>query len=293
MTNLSDDDKISEKRRAIQKIEFLPTIPVMLQKILATSYDPHSSAQDLQETIIKDQSISAAILKLANSAYYGYPRSVDDISRAIVIIGFKTVVSVAICVSVFKSLSDKFNSQEFNVEEFWKHTFAAGEAAKILVQKVDQELSSHAYIIGLLHDIGKAVLSFLNSSNFDDAVFNARALNKPLYRCEEEIFGFDHQAAGGLLGDRWQLPENIVAGIKYHHNIEACPEHLQEDAITAHAANYLAKSAKFGSSGDERLWELHPLVKTKLNITSETVDEVKSELDKKREEINMFLESIE
>ena len=216
MTNQSDNEKIIQKRRTIQKIEFLPSIPVMLQRIIAIS-----------------------------------------------------------------------------IEEFWKHTFAAGEAAKILAEKINHEFSSRAYIIGLLHDIGKIVLSFSNSSQFDDAVFDSRALNKPLYSCEEKIFGFDHQTAGGWLGERWQLPESILAGIKYHHNIEACPENLQNEAIIAHAANYLAKSAKFGNSGDERLWNLHPLVETKLNITSGTLDKVKSELEKKREEINMFLESIE
>jgi len=293
MTDKSENEKIIQKRRAIQKIEFLPSIPVMLQRIIAISNDPHSSAQDLQETIIKDQSISAAVLKLANSAYYGYPRSVGDISRAVVIIGFKTVVSVAICVSVFKSLSDKFTSREFSTEEFWKHTIAAGEAAKILAQNIKYEFSSLAYIIGLLHDIGKIALSFSNPSQFDDAVFDSRALDKPLHSCEEQIFGFDHQTAGGWLGERWQLPESILAGIKYHHNIEACPENLQDEAIIAHTANYLAKSAKFGNSGDERLRKLHPFVETKLNITSGTLEKVKSELEKKREEINMFLESIE
>ncbi len=103
----NSDDKLMLQRRAIQKIELLPSIPIVLQKIIATSGDPHSSAQDMQDIIIKDQSMTAAILKLANSAYYGYAKHVEDIVRAIVVIGFNTAVSVAISVSVLKDSGRK------------------------------------------------------------------------------------------------------------------------------------------------------------------------------------------
>ncbi|MFC1513987.1 HDOD domain-containing protein, partial [candidate division KSB1 bacterium] len=127
----SSDDMIG-RRRAIQKIELLPTIPIMLQKIIETSNDPKSSAKDLQDTIVKDQSISSAILKLANSAYYGYAKAVEDIQRAVIVIGFNMAVSVAISVSVLKTVATKVTGDEFSPIEFWKHTIASGEAAKIL-----------------------------------------------------------------------------------------------------------------------------------------------------------------
>lgn len=280
------------QRRAIQKIALLPSIPVVLQKIIETSGDPNASAHDLQETLMKDQSICAAILKLANSAYYGYAREVDDIERAVVIIGFNTSVSVAISVSVLKSLSGKSEAKEFNKEEFWKHTIAVGETARIFARLINYEFVSRAYITGLVHDIGKVVLSFLNSTDFDDAVFECRAVEKPLYDCEKDFFGFDHQDAGKWLGERWHLPESIIAGIKYHHHLEGCPDEFLNEALIVHAANRLVKSVKFGNSGNEVLSEIHPLVEEKLGITSEILETAKEKLKKAEEHIENFLQSI-
>ncbi len=292
MSEESDEQLIS-KRRAIQKIALLPSIPVVLQKIIETSSDPTASAHDLEKTIIKDQSISAAILKLANSAYYGYVRGVDDVERAVIIIGFNTAVSIAISVSVLKSLSDKMDSQEFSREDFWIHTIASGEAARILAQKMNYEFVSRAYIIGLIHDIGKVVLSFIDPAEFDDAVFEARAVGKPLYVCENEIFNFNHQDAGQWLGEKWQLPENIIAGIQYHHNIDSCPENFITEALIGHTANHIAKSAKFGNSGDELVPDLHPFVEKKLKLNSKKIEAAKKEMEKSREVIDNFLQAIQ
>lgn len=287
------EEQIISKRRAIQKIALLPSIPIILQKIIETSSNPTASAHDLQETIIKDQSISAAILKLANSAYYGYVRGVDDVERAVIIIGFNTAVSVAISVSVLKSISDKMESQEFSKEDFWIHTIASGEAAKILAIQMDYEFVSRAYIVGLIHDIGKVVLSFIDPAEFDDAVFEARAVGKPLYECETQIFNFNHQDAGQWLGEKWQLPENIIAGIQYHHKIDSCPDNFITEALIAHAANHIAKSVKFGNSGDEMIHDLHPFVEKKLKLNSKKIEAAKEELQKSREEIDNFLQAIQ
>ena len=299
MPSPTRDDEVFERRRAIQKIELLPTIPIMLQKIIAISSDPNTSAQDLERTIIKDQSIAAAILKLANSAYYGYARTVDDIGRAIVIIGFKTAVSVAISVSVLRSLTQIIQSDEFDCTEFWKHSIASGEAGQLFAREMDPAIRdglSRAYIVGLLHDIGKIVLAYLDDVHFNDAVFEARALQKPLFECEERIFGFDHQTAGGWLAERWHLPEGIVAAVRYHHiphsGIDKCPEHLLPDVLVAHTANYIVHSVHIGTSGDVVPQELHPLVGSKFAISTETFNHIYSKLEEQREIINVFLEAI-
>ncbi|MFC1732972.1 HDOD domain-containing protein [candidate division KSB1 bacterium] len=289
---LEDPENLVKQRRAIQKITLLPSIPPMLQKIIQISADPSSSAEDLQKTIEKDQSIAAAILRLANSAYYGYSREVSDIKNAIVIIGFKTSVSIAISVSVLKTMSAQFTGKEFDKNEFWKHTIATGEAARLIAIKTGYSNSSQAYIIGLLHDIGKVVLHFLNGRDFEDAVFDARAMDEPLHKFETQIFGFDHQTAGSWLGDRWKLPLSIISGIQYHHNIKSCPKDHLMDALIAHVANYSAKTAKLGDSGDRQIPRLSTYVKSKLHLDNQKLKEISTELEKKREEIDLYLETI-
>ncbi len=288
----NDDKYLVEQRRAIQKIELLPSIPITLQKIIETSSDPNSSAEDMQNTIEKDQAISAAILKLANSAYYGYARQVNDIKQAIIVIGFNTAVSVAISISVLKTLSEKFQCKEFNLVDFWRHTIATGETARIIAREIEFPLQSQAYIFGLLHDIGKVVLFFLHGSDFDDAVFESRTLKNPLHSVESKIFGFDHQTAGGWLADRWKLPEAIVSGIKYHHDIESCPKDFISEALITHAANYIVKAAEFGNSGDNSIPDLHTKVLTDLKLNMKTIKHITSALELKRKEIDAFLEMI-
>ena len=289
MTDNSDEKMIAQ-RRAIQKIELLPSIPIVLQKIISTSSDPHSSALDMQNIIIKDQSISAAILRLANSAYYGYAKHVEDIVRAIVVIGFNTAVSVAISVSVLKTVAEKIDGEEFDKNEFWKHCIGAGEAGRIIAGEINYENPSRAYLLGLLHDIGKVALSFINKSDFDDAVFESRAVDTELFNSEKQIFGFDHQEAGEWLCTRWQLPESIIAGVRYHHAIEECPEEFVPEALVGHIANILTKSAKIGNSGNEQVPLINPQVEKMLHFKTKSFKSAKKALLEKREEIDNFLE---
>ena len=288
----SNPEQLTKKRRAIQKISLLPSIPTTLQKIIETSGDPNSSAGDLQNVIEKDQAISAAILKLSNSAYYGYSRQVEDIKRAIVIIGFNTAVSVAISVSVLKSLSETLDSSEFDKDQFWKHTIAAGEAARSIAREIKYQNHAEAYIIGLLHDIGKIVLYFIEDRDFEDAVFESRAINKPLFECEMQIFGFDHQEAGGWLGDKWKLPESIVAGIQYHHDFAACPVEYRPGAELAFISNYVVKKTGIGNSGDMIIPKLEPEILTSMKITKETLGKISASLELKRPEIDLFLDTL-
>ncbi|MFC1477413.1 HDOD domain-containing protein [candidate division KSB1 bacterium] len=290
INNNYDSEKLTLQRRAIQKISLLPSIPATLQKIILTSNDPHSSAEDMQKIIEKDQSISAAILKLANSAYFGYTRQIHEIKQAIIIIGFNTAVSVAVSVSVLKSLADKFDSPEFSRDDFWKHTIATGEAARIVAHTIGFEPSAKAYITGLLHDVGKIVLLLVDSKEFNDAVFESHAMNKPLNICEMQAFGFDHQSAGGWLGNRWKLPDSIVSGLLYHHDLDSCPEEFLQEATITHLANYVCIKAHIGNSGDIADQKLHENVKIVLKINNKMIDQILGELEKKKDEIDAFFE---
>ena len=197
---------------------------------------------------------------------------------------------MAVSVSVLKSLANKIGGEEFNKIAFWKHSIAAGEAGRIIAIETNYENPARAYIIGLLHDIGKVALSFINKSEFDEAVFEARALSSELYKCEDKIFGFNHQDAGNWLCTRWQLPELIIAGIKYHHSIEACPAAFQQEALLAHISNFLVKDNGIGNSGGDIIPSINDLAESKLKLTPKKLNNAKKSLLDKRNEIDNFLE---
>lgn len=289
---MDNNDKVNLKRRAIQKIEILPSIPAALQKIIEVSADPTSSALDMQTTIEKDQSISAAILKLANSAYYGYARQVDDIKQAIIVIGFNTAVSVAVSISVLKTLDEQIESTEFDLSKFWEHTIFTGEAARLVAQAANYPLVSKAYVFGLLHDIGKIVMFFIEPQSYEDAVFEARTMNHPLYECEFRTFGFDHQEAGSWLAEKWKLPKSIISAIAHHHSVDSCESEFAQEAYIANIANYITKSGKFGLNVESMTPRFDDKAFRQLKLNSKILKETTQNLEKKRKEVETFLELI-
>ena len=218
------------KKQVIQKIKILPTLPFVLDRIIQVMDDPKSSATDLKDTIIKDQSISAKILSLANSAFYGMPNKVTDLTRAIVVLGFNTVVDVAMSVSVTKIFGGD-SSLEFDKKEFWTYSVGCAEAAKLIAEKVNIRQAEYAYLLGLLHDLGKVILSNFFVEEYDEAVINAKLNNKPLSDEEINIFGFDHTEASRVLGLKWKLPDKILTPIVFHHNADNLPVAFKKEIM--------------------------------------------------------------
>ncbi len=187
-------------------------------------------------------------------------------------------------------MAEKIDGKEFDKNEFWKHCIGAGEAGRIIAGEVNYKNPSRAYLLGLLHDIGKVALSFINKSDFDDAVFESRAVETELFNSEKQIFGFDHQEAGEWLCTRWQLPESIIAGVRYHHAVDDCPEEYLPEALVGHVANILTKSAKIGNSGNEQISQINSHAHKMLKLTTKSFESAKKVLLKKREEIDNFLD---
>lgn len=113
----------------------LPTLPVVINNIIATARRAEASAKDLANFIMNDQSISARVLKVANSSYYGMPKEIDSISRAIVVIGFREILSLALGMSVFSTLSQKSEDGLLDMAGLWKHSIAVGFALRKIAEK--------------------------------------------------------------------------------------------------------------------------------------------------------------
>ncbi len=283
---------ISEKKRFIQQIKMLPTIPFIFHRIIECTEDPKSSASDLKETILNDQSISAKVLSLANSAFYGFPKKVTDITQAIVILGFDTVVDVAISVSILKIFSGK-SGEEFNKEMFWLHSIAAAESSRLLSKKINYPKLELSFILGLLHDIGKVIMSNFFPEEYDTAVFNCRAVNEHLYISERKIFNFDHTDAGGWLSEKWKLPDKIMKSIKFHHSIPKIPEEYSTEIMIAEFGNYLAKKNKIGNSGYDKTPFLSSYVMDKFRLNTSKINALSEELLAKKEKMEAFMKIME
>jgi len=282
-----------KKKRIIERIDALPTLPVIMMRILECIDDPHSSADDLKDVIIKDVSTSAKILSLANSAYYGYAKTIEDITRAIVVLGFETIIDVALSVSLNSILSPTTDGMAISMEELWEHSLAAGEAGRLCAKEGFYPYSERAFLIGLTHDIGKIALSCFFPKEFNEAIVKALDNNKFIYDTEKDKLGFAHYDAGVWLAEKWNLPPIISIPIQFHHEPENAPEEYQKETVLAHFADYLVKFSGIGDSGDNnKLQKLSPLAYSYLEVDEDRIDELSQKLTELRPKIEAFVRSI-
>ncbi len=209
-------ENISEKiKTVINELKELPTLPLIAHKVIAYLNSPYSGAKEIAELIKNDQSLASKVLKLINSAYFGIPRKVDDIKRAIVLLGFNNILQIVVNLSIMKTFG-KGNS-EFNRKEFWKHSIAVGICAQHIARKFKLWDEGSAYTAGLLHDIGKIILDNYFHDEYIGVITYAEVNQKPVYEVEQDILGITHSQIGNILLMKWNLPKTLKEAVKYHH----------------------------------------------------------------------------
>lgn len=279
-----------KKRIFIQKIQNLPTLPTTLMKIVSVAEDENSTAKDLGDIISKDQSISSIILRLVNSAFYGHMRQVSSIPHSIVILGFRTVKTMALGVSIFRSSSGG-KKQAFDRSMFWIHSIGVATFAKRLGKEISfpnkPDLET-IFLSGLLHDIGKVV--FDNYFNLDyDNVAKAAINNKEwIGAVEKRELEIDHSEAGYYLAQKWQFPQPVVESIRYHHALDEIEDENKEIASIVHISDYCCRKMSLGSGGDNEQVPLSSLAMDNCKITEEKLDEIIADVEKERESIEAF-----
>ncbi len=248
-------------KRITESIISLPTLPTVVSKMIQLVDNPKTSASSLARLIYTDQSLTARILKLANSAYYGFPREISTVNMAIVVLGFNTVKEMGLSLSVFEFFKGDNIDTTFDISRFWQHSIGCGSASRLLARQYAYHLSGEAFVAGLLHDIGKVILKQYFRHEFI-SIIDCVSKGDDLEESEKQIAGATHSQIGAWLAEKWNLPRMIVDSIAYHH----MPWNAKEDRILVaiiNVANYLCHLTNIGNSGrlqpmkpDERTWDI-------------------------------------
>jgi putative nucleotidyltransferase with HDIG domain len=287
----------SKKRyqRIIQDLGQIPTMPTIAAKVMQIVNDPHSSAEDVAKFISRDVALTSKVLRLANSAFYGIPRTISSVNSAIVILGFNTIRSLVLSASVLKVFPQKPGlAASFDRKAFWKHSFMVGIASRMVAQiyrkkkLVDMET---AFSAGLLHDIGKIILEQFSNDDYVPVLKAAKEQGLPLFMAERAILGMSHADVSGMLVDKWQMPNELKGPIVNHHTPME-DKTSQDMACIVHYANHLCHVKGSGCMDNETY---APLIKEVeavlgLGITEESMLE---ELEKHIQEAEPFFSLIE
>ncbi len=278
------------KQKIYSKIGELPTIPVIATKLLYAIDDEQSSISDVVEIIQNDPSLTSKILKIANSAYYGFSREIKHISQAVALLGFNMVRSLVISLEVMKNLPSGRESEYFSPEGLWLHSLATATCMEDFRKKYpDRKNSSTVFITGLLHDIGKVVLDQFFHEEFLKALSLANG-NPPksLHHAEQELIGLDHTEVAGMLLERWKFPEEIVKPIANMHAKEIDENLNIQDLALLRIANSIAQETKIGKEGNSVPNKIKEKDLEILSIDEKILSELREDLKNSEEKIEEF-----
>jgi len=252
-----DERKKQRIKKITQSIIGLPTLPTVITQMIGLIDNPKTSARDVARLISTDQALTAKILKLANSAFYGFPRKIATVNHAIVILGFETVKSLGLSVSVLERFSGKGKDTFFDRQKFWEHSIACGVAARMLAGKLRYRVQGEAFAAGILHDIGKLILSQYFPDEFTAIMQLVRDQQLYIGKAEEMILGITHAEIGHWLAEKWNLPRQLDDAIAFHHT----PGRIERGAelpSLIHLADFLCRREKIGDGGGAALPSLDP-----------------------------------
>ncbi len=226
----------------INKSLKLASPPAIYQKLDALISDPESSNEDIGALIKSDPSLTARLLKIVNTPYYGYAAKIDDITRAVTLIGTRELKMLVLATCVTEAF-DGIPASMVDLNGFWRHSMACALAAGIIAQHTNHTNPQQAFSAGLLHDIGFLVLC----QAVPDLTLRAveATPEKPLHEAEVEVIGFDHAAVGAALIRNWGLPAALAEIIEHHHKPFESKEQQLMNALVA-AADAIALNVADG-----------------------------------------------
>lgn len=227
-------------KRIVSKIDSLPSLPSLYTEITKELQSSDPSIQKIGQIISKDLGMTAKVLQLVNSAFFGIPRHIEDPAQAASLLGIDTIKALVLTAEVFSKF-DQVKLAAFDIERLWDHSFMTGELVKQIVKAegVDKQTADDAYLAGLLHDIGKLVLVDAFADKYKEILDLAGNEKIILAEAENQVLRISHAEVGAYLLGLWGLPDPIVVAIGYHHHPFNCPEQSLIPLTAVHAADAL------------------------------------------------------
>jgi len=241
-----DPEAVLKKVRASKEI---PTLGPVVGEVLRLGADPNANFRSVSKVIARDPALTARVLRVANSPYYGLRGEVATVEKAVGLLGLAEVRNIALSVSVISDLTIRFAKSGFNWDRFWEHSTGCALISQVLGRLVSLSIGGEEYVGGLLHDVGKILLGHHFPEEFEQALELAAVHGLTMEAAEKRVFGLGHAKLGEWLAHRWGFPASIQAAIAWHHEPGEAKEG-QALAAVVHLADILTKAKSIGFGGD-------------------------------------------
>ncbi|MFW5734392.1 MAG: HDOD domain-containing protein [Oceanidesulfovibrio sp.] len=282
----SNGEEIPSAMELVQRHVNLASLPDIYYRIVEVISDPTSSAATISDVISKDVSLSAKLLKLVNSPFYGFPSRIDSISRAVALLGFNELATLAHGIMVIRHFQD-MPLECLDMQSFWKHSVACGLIARSIAGRRPGLSEERFFVAGLLHDIGRLVMLKEIPHLMSKVLIHAADNNLETWRAERDILGYDHAMVAGLLLEEWILPVDLRSMVAKHHHPARAENTFEASFI--HLADLMTIAMEMGCSGTYYVPPLHADVWDILDLPQGLLVTSVRQTDRQLEEIvSMF-----
>lgn len=237
LRELLADDALA---RLTSRLKALPSLPALYTEVMTEANSPDASVAKLGEIISQDVGMSAKVLQLVNSAFFGLRWRASDPVDAVRILGIERIKALALTVHVFSAF-DESSVKGFSIDALWSHSLAVSGYAKAIAgaQDADKQLIGDCMWSGLLHDAGKLALAGNMPERYSEALTLAPAKKLPIWEAERQVFGASHAEVGAYLLGLWGLPDPVVEALAYHHRPSKCCSAEFGPLVAVHVADVL------------------------------------------------------
>lgn len=272
-------------------VQALPPLPAAVTRLLELTGEAEADFQEIAQTIALDQALTAQILRIANSAFYGLNSRVRTVQQATVVLGRFTMRNLALGFSVVRLRERWERCWPLDPVAFWRHSIAVACAARKLTAEKGCADPEEAFVAGLMHDIGMMVLAEVDAEAYADVLLKAKSGQNALSALEREVYGTDHAAVGQLLCRRWNIPTVLTEAVAAHHGAsgtdgEATPSVLGQMVCLA---DTLVAVAEIGHSGEQTIAPAAQVMASDVAVSDDVLRRVYEQLfDEVRHVENMF-----
>jgi HD-like signal output (HDOD) protein len=253
----------------VSDVDNLFSLPELYLKVRDTISDPRSSIDDVANIVSQDPSISARLIRISNSSFFGFAAEIETVMRAISIMGLSQLHDLVLATSVVKSFKGIPNDL-INMKEFWARSVYCGIISRLIARKCNVLDSERLFLTGLLHDIGHLIIYTKLARPAFEILSEAKLDNKPVQKLERDIFGFDYAQVGGALLKSWKLPKSHIETVEFHTNLAKADEFALDSAIV-HLASTLVLQEESKKNGitapdfDTKAWDVTELMEEDLD----------------------------
>lgn len=271
----------------IERIHTIPSLPEVVTRVVKLVNDPDSNANQVGEIMVKDVGMAAKILRMVNSVYFGLSEPVHDLDQAIVILGFKTIRSIALSISVINMFQQQ--STGFNMKAFWTHCSVSACICRLIAEKVGRIDPELGFVVGLLKSIGVILLVEHAPEEMRAILAVSREYRTNLYKAERKVIATDHMQLGAWLCEKWGLEDEIVETIGRQYDLAEAGDN--KVIPVCHFADYLCGLKRIRLTGDchepvldQSIWHYLGLNK---NALVEVLAVINDEVDRAKEMLRL------